>query len=171
MCKEEIKFVLEDHEILGYAYLTNYRVVLKLEKPKNDILRKYLNHLPEDYFDIPVFFINKLEKNFDKKSHSKYVIDIGTKDQRNIKFQIFNEEKQFYNCLNKLINPKEFTDVIRYAIRYRDTHPVNTDGWKVYKMRDEFKRQGILYENYVHEINKNEYELNNIEPVKLKYII
>ena len=165
LCKEEIKFVLDDHEILGYAYITNYRVVVKLEKPRNDILKKYLNHLPNDYFEIPVFLINKLERYSDKKSNSKYVIEISTKDQRNLKFLIFNEEKHFYNDLNKLINPKDFTDIIKFAIRYRETHPVNYDGWKIYKMRDEFKRQGVVYENYVHEINKNHIDLSDHEPV------
>lgn len=113
-----------------------------------------------------MFFINKLEKFSEKKSTSKYVIEIGTKDQRNIKFLIFNEEKQFYNYLNKLINPKEFSDIIKYAIRFRETHPVNYDGWKIYKMRDEFKRQGIVYENYVHEIKKNINDFSHNEPVK-----
>lgn len=147
--------VLDDHEILGYGYVTNYRMVLKLEKHKNETIKKYLNHLPKDYFDIPIFFINKLERFSDKKSNSKYIIEIGTKDQRNIKFLIFNEEKHFYNILNKLSNPKEFNDIIKYAIRYRETHPVNTDGWRIYKMKEEFKRQGVVYENYVYEINKN----------------
>lgn len=113
-----------------------------------------------------MFFINKLERFSDKKTNSKYVIEIGTKDQRNIKFLIFNEEKHFYNHLNKLINPKDFSDIIKYAIRYRETHPVNYDGWKIYKMREEFKRQGVVYENYVHEINKDPFDLTNNEPVK-----
>lgn len=112
-----------------------------------------------------MFFINRLERFSDKKSNSKYVIELGTKDQRNIKFLIFNEDKQFYNYLNKLINPKEFTDILKYAIRYRETHPVNNDGWKIYKMRDEFKRQGVVYENYVHEINKNTNDLSHHELV------
>lgn len=157
---------MDDHEVLGYAYLTNYRIVLKLDKPKNDILRKYLSHLPRDFFDIPIFFINKLDRFSDKKSNSKYVIEIGTKDQRNFKFLIFSEEKHFYNYLNKLINPKEFSDIIKYAIRYRENHPVNYDGWKIYKMRHEFKRQGVVYENMVHEINKNSFDCHEKETVQ-----
>jgi len=151
--------------LIGYAFLTNYRIVLKLEKPKNDIIRKYLYHLPKDFFEIPLYFINKLDKLSDKKTNSKYIIEIGTKDQRNIKFIIFNEEKHFYSCLNKLINPKEFTDMLKYAIRYRETHPVNFDGWKIYKMKEEFKRQGVVYENIVNEIKKNPSDFSTYEPV------
>jgi len=153
--------------LIGYAFLTNYRLILKLEKPSDDKIRKYLKLLPRDYFEIPIFFINKIEKFSDKKSSFRYVIELGTKDLRNLRFIVFNEEKILYNYLNKLINPKEFTDILKYAIRYRETHPVNNDGWKIYKMREEFKRQGIVYENIVNEINKN---LNDFSPFQTVYL-
>lgn len=137
------------------AYLTNYRLVLKLDSPQQKNLKKYLNNFPKDYFEVPLFFISKLEIS-SKKSNSKYLVEIHTKDNRNFRMNIFSEEKTLYNNLLKLTNPKEFSDFMKYSMRYRETHPVNNDGWRIYKMREEFKRQGVNFwvDNFVHEIDK-----------------
>lgn len=83
-------------------------------------------------------------------------MEIHTKDNRNFRLNVFNEEKTFYNHLHKLIAPKDFSDFLKYAMRYRETHPVNNDGWRIYKMREEFKRQGVNYavDNFVNDIEK-----------------
>lgn len=171
---EEIKLIFEDEEILGFGYITNYRLVLKLDKPKKYNNKEYFKSLPNDYFDIPLFFINKLEKFPDKKFHSKYLLELATKDQRNIKFSVFSDEKHskhFYNILCKLIYPKDFLDFLKYTIRYRENHPVNNDGWKLYKMKEEFKRQGVRYENsFKSEIGKNSTNVVTIEDVSIIFI-
>ena len=121
---------------------------------------KYLSNFPKDYFEIPIFYINKIEQTSSKKSHSKYLMEISTKDNRNLRFNVFNEEKTLYNHLHKLSNPKEFTDFLKYTMRYRESHPVNNDGWRIYKMKNEFKRQGVVLgmDNFVNELEKTKKE-------------
>jgi hypothetical protein len=155
LVKEEIKFHLDDYELLGIAYLTNYRLVIKLDKPPQKNIVKYLSNLPKDYFDIPLFHISKLELNSSKRSQSKYIIEIHTKDQRNIRLEIFNEEKMLYNQINKLITPKEFVEFLTFTRKYKLNHNENgsKNGWKIYKMKEEFKRQGLNYsiDNFVND--------------------
>jgi hypothetical protein len=140
-----------------------------LERPLKKNIIKYLSNLPKDYFDIPLFYINKLEINSTKKSTSKYLLDLHTKDNRHIRLEIFSEDKNLYSQINKFITPKDFSDFLKYGMTYRENHPVNNDGWRIYKMREEFRRQGIIYsvDNFVNEKDKNKSE----EVVKIKNLI
>jgi hypothetical protein len=71
---------------------------------------------------------------------------------------IFNEDRTMIKLLLNLTTPKDFSDFLKYAMRYRETHPVNNDGWRIYKMKEEYKRQGVNYavDNFVNEIGKKE---------------
>jgi hypothetical protein len=99
---------------------------------------------PEDYFDIPISFILKCDKINDKKQpNNRFQMEIQTKDNRTIKIIFNNESKKLYGELAVLLSPKDNSLFDYYAMRYREYHPVNFDGWQVYDMVREFGRQGV----------------------------
>jgi hypothetical protein len=59
-------------------YLTNYRLVFKLDKPTQKNIARFLSNFPKDYFDVPLFLINKIEQGSNKKSNSKFFVEINT---------------------------------------------------------------------------------------------
>ena len=87
----------------------------------------------------------------EKKNPGKYFMEISTKDNRTIKICIIGDEQQklYYN-LNIFSNPKEVTQFYKFAFKYRETYPENSNiGWDIYNPLDEYLRQGINFDDNV----------------------
>jgi myotubularin-related protein 1/2 len=147
--------------------LTDYRISFRYSKGPLGVKSSNANNpfvnYPKDYFDLPLFFINRIDKNPDKRLTTKYVLDICTKDNRVIRLSFNNDSKKIYGNLAGLCNPKENTLYYTFAIKYREYHPVNYDGWLIYDFTKEFERQGLILQNNqnvekklrITKINKN----------------
>ncbi|KAL9642592.1 hypothetical protein ABK040_011157 [Willaertia magna] len=134
----------------GVLYLTNYRLIFKpsVTSTYDDIPNRF------EGSDIPLCSIHKLEK-IGGKTNSKdftYLIEIFTKDFKHVKFafvpsrgtrgRIFKylrEERlpnQFFAYCYKL-HPSMF------EVKPNDPYPV-INGWDIYDIEKEFKRQGVF---------------------------
>ena len=132
-----------------------------IKRIENEEIIILLKSLKKDFFDIPIYFINKLEKSNDKKTNEKYFLEIGTIDQRILKLTVLSENKDLFLNLHKIINPLEFMDILRYPIKFKQNHKIKNDGWKIYKLKKEFKRQGLK----IFDTSKNE-KIQNNNPVQ-----
>lgn len=143
-CTDECVLKLEDSDYPGLLALTDYRLIYKYDKSVVKNHSKIFGNFPKDYFEIPVLMISKIEKNNEKKISNKYNIEIFTKDNRNLKLTILNSSKQLYGELAVMCNPTDISGFYQYSIKYREFHPVNEDGWKIYNFMSEFTRQGAI---------------------------
>lgn len=89
----------------------------------------------------------------EKKTPGKYFIEISTKDNRSIKICILGDEQQrlYYN-LNIFSNPKEVTQFYKFAFKYRENYPDNSNiGWEIFNPIEEYLRQGINFDDPVNK--------------------
>jgi hypothetical protein len=118
-------------------------------------------YFPAEYFDIPLFFINRVDKIQDKKNYNNYLLEIHTKDNRCLKLVLDNNSKKFYGTLVTITNPKEIHGYLMPAMKYRESHPVNFDGWTVYDSLKEFQRQGVILDNEEGNLSYRNSEASN----------
>ena len=89
-----------------------------------------------------------MEKVIDKKTPTNYQLEFSTKDNRSFKFYVYNDESQkLFLRLISYLNPKDLFLYYKFAYRYREYHPANVDGWTIYKPKNEYKRQGIVFDS------------------------
>ena len=130
---------------MGVFVLTEFRLIYQIEN------EKYLNYnYSEDYFKIPLFSIQKIEKIQDKRmSYDAYPLEITLKDTRVIKFHVWDQQRFYYN-LSDAINPRSpmvwqiFTEEYNKA-NFKDKNITN--GWYIYDPIKEFSRQGVTETN------------------------
>lgn len=53
---------------------------------------------------------------------------------------------KFYANLNNFVFPKDASLFYAFAHKYRESHDMDIDGWKLYDPMEEYKRQGINLE-------------------------
>lgn len=126
----------------GQLVITNYRVVFKSDD--ENFFRKY--PIKKDYMSIPMSFIYKLERSLDKKDPVISFIDIYSKDGRTIRLRFkegtessatlqylqiysFPEKKDYFFAFDHFKAERELEE------KYQ--------GWKIYDIEKEFKRQGV----------------------------
>ena len=134
-----------DKRYMGVLVLTDFRLIFQIEN------EKYLNYnYSDDYFKLPLFSIQKIEKVQDKKmSYDAYPLEVTVKDTRVIKFHIWDQQRFYYN-LSDAINPRS---PIVWQIFAEEYNKANfraqniTNGWDIYDPVIEFSRQGVTKVN------------------------
>jgi hypothetical protein len=138
---EKANYRFEDSEKEGVLIITEFRGIFMYSIPEEDNI----------YFHL--LGISKIEKSNDKKSAGKYFLEIATKDNRSFKYYIIKDDQQkIYQHLLKYDNPKEIVIYYKFAIKYRESHPVNYDGWEKYEPIQEFSRQGLDFQSNLNEV-------------------
>jgi len=130
---------------MGVLVLTDFRIIFQIEN------EKYLNYnYSDDYFKIPLFSIQKIEKVQDKKmSYDAYPLEITLKDTRVIKLHIWDQQRFYYN-LSDAINPRSPIVWQIFAEEYNKANFKSqniTNGWDIYDPVIEFSRQGVTKVN------------------------
>ncbi len=142
--EDRITIRVDEYDFEGHCIITNYRMIFK---PHENYLRQCVKNpfpnFPDDYLKIPLYLITKIEKSVDKKNPNNYVLEITTKDSRFIKLVNSNSSKKFYGELAGFVSLRHVDEYMSYAVAYREHHPVNNDGWSMYDLISEFKRQGL----------------------------
>lgn len=126
----------------GQLIITNYRVVFKPDD--ENFFRRY--PLRKDYMSIPMSFIYKLERSLDKRDPVISFIDIYSKDGRTIRLR-FKEGTESSATLQYL-QIYSFPDKKDYFFafdHYKAARELEEkyQGWKIYDIEKEFKRQGV----------------------------
>jgi hypothetical protein len=142
--EEKIILRIDEYDFEGHVVLTDYRLIYKPnEKMLKQCFKNPFPHISDDYFDIPIFLFSKMEKSIDRKNPNNFLLEISTKDNRLLRLVCDNNAKRLYGSLALLTNPKDVNNFTLPAIRYREYHPVNNDGWSLYDPLTEFNRQGV----------------------------
>lgn len=129
---ENANYRYEDTEKEGIIVVTEYRLIFIF------LIKE------EEYIYFQLLNILKIDKTNDKKNIGKYLLEITSKDNRTFKFYLHKDEQQkLYQHLLKFDNPRDTLIYYKFAIKYRESHPVNMDGWEIYDALSEYKRQGI----------------------------
>jgi len=119
----------------------------------------FLPSIPEykkRYFNIPVHMFYNVSFESEKKNIQKFYITVHTKDFREVRFIMtdYRKGKHLFETLNRVAFPNFlWKDVfaLKYEYQIKNSHkeyrikmdlPIN--GWDVYDMEDEFKRQGVF---------------------------
>jgi len=130
----------------GVFVITSYRLMFK---PADDsFFKRY--PLKRDYLKIPLGFLHKIERNSDKKNLDIIYLDIHSKDGRILRLRIVergqNESGNIiqYSQIYGFPDKKEYFFAFEYskesaARELEDKY----QGWKLYDIEREFKRQGI----------------------------
>lgn len=158
---DQCKLNFNEKDYSCKVIITNFRLVIKPNFNVNkevisneEIIEDINNLIPNNYFDLPIHQIEKVEKiiknnNNQINFNSQYTIMINMKDLREFKL-IFNygENENFFLILNSYIYFKETSDYLSYAIKYNDENPIyknnkNINGWLLYDHYQEFSRQGL----------------------------
>ena len=138
-------FKIPDKKYMGILVLTNFRLIFQIENESN-----LSYNYPDDYFKIPLFRINKIEKVQDKKmSYDAYPMEITLKDTRVIKFHVWDQQRFYYN-LSDATNPRSPKIWFIFAEEYNQANFLGkniTNGWNIYDPIMEFSRQGVTEEN------------------------
>ncbi len=133
---ENANYRYEDTEKDGIIVVTEYRLIFIFAIKE------------EEYIYFQLLSILKLDKTNDKKNIGKYLLEITTKDNRTFKFYVLKDEQQkLYQHLLRFDNPKDTSIYYKFSVKYRESHPVNIDGWEMYDALCEYKRQGIDFEH------------------------
>jgi hypothetical protein len=150
--KVETFYKSEDPNLKGIFILTDYRIAFKFYF---DSMSERMG-LGQDYFNIPLFNISKIEKNSEKKNFKKYALEINLKDSRQLKFIILSDQAKLFHKINDLIvtgNPMTF---FNFAEKYNKDNDYMVQGWDKYNAMEEYYRQGVTEcDEYFQLINNN----------------
>ena len=146
----------------GIAILTNYSFQFK----ENTSIFSEQKQKTNKLFKIPYFLLLELKKTGEKifKSNESsvqqtyfYNIELSTKDNRNLKFLVETDKPRFFeNFYSKAFPKKSNREFYIYAQEYAKSDKFKdkkVDGWKIYDIAGEFKRQGL---------DENRFVLSNI---------
>ena len=116
------------------------------------------------FFNIPVHMLYSVDFQHEKKNYDHTYICIETKDFRMIKFIItgHNRGKDLFNEIRKVAFPNIlWKDVFplkyKYTLKTISRESLNkldlpSNGWEVYDMQKEFKRQGVKHKHKMFRI-------------------
>ena len=110
-----------------------------------------LNNRPlyfkSDYYIFPLLSISQCINNYNYFGQSNYCKEITLKDCRNFIFKFTpNSFKEFSDIIEKYAFPKKIKHFFNCSISHKKTKK-NNKNIKIYKILDEFKRQGINFES------------------------
>ena len=135
---------IDEIDINGTLVLTSYRFFFRQDTEE-------IKSSQEEFLSVPLLMItkyyynllNRLEKN--KILDKKYTIDVTTKDNKNLKFIVNDDEN---SILYDYIAGRSFQKEIKgfYSIAYeyqkkREKPKIN--GWEIYDPIEEYSRQGL----------------------------
>jgi len=148
-------FFKESKEYLGKLFLTEYQLIFQLNdfyKYKNKKKSQILSNNFKTYF----FNITKTEKTSDKSLVAeKYSLTVTLNSGLQWKFIILAKEYKFYTELLNKIYIRDYSQYFKFCKSFNKTAKDRikilnkgskeeiVDGWSIYKMEEEFKRQGI----------------------------
>lgn len=153
---------IEELEYPCKALITGYCLHLKPSFNTNSV---YEYIFPSDYFSIPIHIIQSCEKTIDKKDSFKYLIEITTKDNREIDllFRV-GQNEAFHSRLTGLLETKEGPNYSSFAMLYNNNYEPKENGWNIYDAETEYIRQGITtfdtYPNKTQVIRKTIANIN-----------
>src|SRR4051812_25121913 len=100
-CLEKVEafYKSEDPNLKGILVITDFRIAFKFYF---DNMIDRLGY-SQDYFNLPLFTINKTEKAHEKKNFKRYTLELYLKDSRQIKLIIVSDHIKFYHRINELI--------------------------------------------------------------------
>jgi len=83
------------------------------------------------------------------------MLDIYTKDNRNLKLSFQSKKIEIYKNLNEKTFPKESYEYSRFSKEFykKNRYDYKINGWKLYDAEKEYKRQGVNFE----DVNYNSY--------------
>lgn len=145
---EEAFFKLDDnHQLPGVATVSDFRFKFTFLENKN--YEKVIYN--KNYFSIPYFCIYKIEKTVDKKQIGKYNIEITTKDNRQLKLIIVNDDFKLFLIIQKFACPENPRNYSFFAKKFCDIYKykIQIDGWRVYNLETEFLRQKV---DFLHKV-------------------
>ena len=144
----ESEVVFNEHQkYKGILVMTEFRLIFEFfDKEKKNQIK-----LPKNYLKIPLFSINKVEKNLNSKEYNIYLIDVTLKDSRFLRFSILNSINfNFFLYLESKVSPRDpkefykFTEEYNKVIKQEKNH---FNGWDIYDPVREFSRQGVTEDN------------------------
>ena len=151
----------------GIIYLTNFRFIF-------GTLENFSEKYKEDYFYIPYLLI----KNINSQSLTyNNVLILELKDGRTLQFNILDNQSIFFKLNEKMIKKTNAFDFPLLFNNYLKNKDIIKDGWKIYDLEKEFKRQGLTFDDScpfrISSINKGfrlieTYPELLIEPKKIK---
>ena len=140
---ETANYKFDDTEKEGIIVITEYRFIY------NFLIQE------DESFNFQLLILNKIEKTNIKKNYGKYSIDLTTKDNRSFRFDILKDDNQkLFHYLSNFVQPKDTNLYYKFAVKYRDYHPVNSNGWEIYDPIKEYSRQGFKFNNPEEEVKK-----------------
>ncbi|MCQ2818407.1 MAG: hypothetical protein MJ252_14160 [archaeon] len=139
---ENCEIKIESLDFPCKLLLTNYRVYIVPNyqnfKSKYDLI------FPQNYFKIPIHYIQSLELGKERTKNFKMPILITVKDQRVITILFkMNQGNALCSNLLELVNGLQTPSYLNFAKKYNmDYHPKN-NGWLLYDPYKEYQRQGV----------------------------
>jgi hypothetical protein len=119
----------------GIIYLTNFRFIF-------GTLENFSEKYKEDYFYIPYLLI----KNINSQSLTyNNVLILELKDGRTLQFNINDNLSIFFKLNEKMIKKTNAFDFPLLFNNYLKNKDIIKDGWKIYDLEKEFKRQGLTF--------------------------
>ena len=140
----ESEVIFNEHQrYKGILVMTEFRLIFEFfDKEQKKSIK-----LPKDYLKLPIFSINKVEKNLNTKEYSIYLIDITLKDSRFLRFAIIGSTNfNFYFALEKKVNPYNSDELYKFTELYNEVIKKEKNyynGWDIYDPIREFSRQGV----------------------------
>jgi hypothetical protein len=154
-CLEKVEafYKSEDPNLKGILIITDFRIAFKFYF---DTIIDRLGY-GQDYFNIPLFCINKIEKAHEKKNFKRYTLELFLKDSRQIKFVIVSDHIKFYHRINELIISNSPNTFYQFAEKYNDSNiEFMVQGWDKYDPKEEYMRQGVTEcEEYFQLVTNN----------------
>ena len=144
----ESEVIFNEHQrYKGILVMTEFRLIFEFfDKEQKKSIK-----LPKDYLKLPIFSINKVEKNLNTKEYSIYLIDITLKDSRFLRFAIIGSTNfNFYFALEKKVNPYNSDELYKFTELYNEVIKKEKNyynGWDIYDPIREFSRQGVTEDN------------------------
>ena len=144
----ESEVIFNEHQrYKGILVMTEFRLIFEFFNKE----QKKSIKLPKDYLKLPIFSINKVEKNLNTKEYSIYLIDITLKDSRFLRFAIIGSTNfNFYFALEKKVNPYNSDELYKFTELYNEVIKKEKNyynGWDIYDPIREFSRQGVTEDN------------------------
>lgn len=132
---------------VGVFVITDFRIVFCFKDEKK--LAKMKFH--PDYFNIPLFQIEKVNQLQDKEKTASCPLEITLKDSRVLNFYLWEKDSTIIDLLKKNCFPKETEMLYNFTSCYNEYINKNSspyiNGWDLYDPIKEFQRQGVLESN------------------------
>ncbi|CAD8198994.1 unnamed protein product [Paramecium octaurelia] len=128
-------------QFYGLLVATNYQIVFSPQRFPTDFRK--------DYFQIPYTFLIKVDRSIDKKQNDSNILELSSKDGRQLRYRFQREQSDDCACLFNLINKNAYTlqKTTLFAFTfYKEMQNLENEfqGWKIYNIEKDFERMGVL---------------------------